>query len=224
MAVSDMISAMLTPANTTPRNRIEELRRARRMSMDALGEAIGTSASTINKLEKGGLRLSDRWAGPIAEALNVTPGELFNVMPAPPAAAPASQTPRALPVFGMAAGAITGAHMMTSDPIEFVPAPSALTTVRDAYALIVVGSSMEPRYTAGDYIWLHPHKPVRPGDHVALQEERDGGVNVWVKRFEKLTDSHLVTWQYNPASEVKFLRSRITAVHRILTTNELLGV
>ena len=35
------------------KNRIEELRRARRLSMEALGEAVGTSASQINKLEKG---------------------------------------------------------------------------------------------------------------------------------------------------------------------------
>lgn len=137
----------------------------------------------------------------------------------PPGQPQASQ--RTLPVFGLAAGAPLGNHTMSNDPVEYVPAPPALQSVRDAYVLIVTGDSMEPRYFAGEPIFIHPHRPIRKGDHVAIQEEVDGGISVSVKIFDRQTDEHLVTRQYNPPAEVKFLRKRIQAVHRVLTPNEL---
>ena len=90
--------------------------------------------------------------------------------------------------------------------------------------LFVTGSSMEPRYFAGDVIFVHPHKPVRQGDHVVIQEALHGGTVVSVKRFERFTDGHIVTTQYNPLAEVRFRRETVDAMHRVLTPNEIAGV
>lgn len=202
-------------------NRIAEIRRGQRISMEALAEAIGTTASTINKLEKGEMRLSDRYIGPIADFLKVAKAELFEELPH---ATASGMPPRLIPNFGLAAGAIRGNLTMTTEPVEWVPAPRSIATARDAYALTVTGSSMEPRYYAGDVIFVQPNRPPRPGDHIVIQETLNGGVAVSIKRFDKMTESHLVTVQYNPLAEVKFSRAQIMAIHRVLTTNEVSGV
>lgn len=202
-------------------NRIRTLRKAADLSMEDLADKVGTTASTINKLEKGQMRLTDKWVYPIADALGVGPGDLFAADSQP------IDTPmntRYLPVYGLAAGSITGTHRMDSQPVEYVASPSTLDHVRDAYALIVTGTSMEPRYFAGDAIFLHPHRPCKPGDHVVIQEERDGGINVSVKCLKAVTEKYIVTEQYNPPAEVKFLRERVQAMHRVLTPNEVAGL
>ena len=142
------------------------------------------------------------------------------VIPSPPPAG----SRRQLPVYGLAAGAVAGQLTMTNDAIDYVPSPAALDKVKDAYALFVTGSSMEPRYFAGDVIFVHPHKPVRQGDHVVIQEALHGGTVVSVKRFERFTDGHIVTTQYNPLAEVRFRRETVDAMHRVLTPNEIAGV
>lgn len=202
-------------------NRIEEIRRAKKMSMEALALAIGTSAPTINKLEKGQMRLSDKWLGPIARALDVSPGALLGDNEE--GAAPKQ---RSIPVYGMAAGAFAGAFTMTSDEVERVPAPPGLAHVRDAYALIVTGSSMEPRYFAGDTIFVNPHRPPRPGDHVIVQirDHRPEGRQTFIKRYVGETHGAVVVSQYNPPMNTEWKREQVSLLHRVLTTNELLGV
>ncbi|MCP1200085.1 S24 family peptidase [Notoacmeibacter sp. MSK16QG-6] len=131
---------------------------------------------------------------------------------------------RHLPVYGLAAGSTIGQHVMSDDPVEYVSSPMALDTVKDAYALIVTGSSMSPAYEPGDYIFLHPYRTPRPGDYIAIQEMTDAGIVVSIKRFLKLDDEWLLTQQFNPQSEVKFRRDRILACHRVLRSNELFGL
>jgi phage repressor protein C with HTH and peptisase S24 domain len=162
----------------------------------------------------------------LADVLETTPDFLLGTSPAPERPAPIFVERHGaadLPVFGLAAGSVLGALTMGTEPVEYVPCPTGLSRVKGAYALIVTGSSMEPRYMAGDMIFLHPHRPPRPGDHVVIQEISDG-TKTWIKRFERQTETHLVTLQYNPPAEVKFARNTITAVHRVLTTNELFGI
>jgi phage repressor protein C with HTH and peptisase S24 domain len=45
--------------------------------MAALAEQIGTDASTVNKLEKGRMQLTERWLVEIANALGVSPNDLL---------------------------------------------------------------------------------------------------------------------------------------------------
>lgn len=117
-----------------------------------------------------------------------------------------------------------GALAMTNDPVDYVPRPDVLARVKDAYGLFVTGTSMEPRYFAGDVIFIHPYRPIRQGDHVVIQEARSGGTLTTIKRFERETDTRLITTQYNPPAEVSFDRASVMAVHRVLTSNELFGV
>lgn len=194
---------------------------------EELAARLDVHPVTISKLLNGRMRMSEDWMARLAGGLGTSVAALMkaetSITPPPTISLP-SPSDRPLPVFGMAAGSVVGAHVMSESAVEYVSAPSSLATVRDAYALIVTGASMEPRYFSGDMIFLNPHRPVRQGDHVAIQEARGDGVYVSVKRFERLTDEEVVATQYNPPSEVRYDRRQVIAMHRVLTTNELLGV
>lgn len=141
--------------------------------------------------------------------------------------AASSEPAREIPVFGTAAGSINGAIAMSNEAIDWLPRPPGLKGARDVYALYVVGNSMEPRWRPGDVIFVHPHRPVRRGDHVVIQMRKTGAAETqsWVKEFIRTaSNGDAVTRQYNPEAEMTFVKASVSAVHRVLTTNELFGV
>lgn len=64
-----------------PRNHLKAWREYRRMTQQALADAIGSSKAVIGLLENGDRRLSDKWAAKIAPALGTRPGLLFDTDP-----------------------------------------------------------------------------------------------------------------------------------------------
>ncbi|MEO0547523.1 MAG: S24 family peptidase [Pseudomonadota bacterium] len=156
----------------------------------------------------------------LARALGTTPsfltGDTFSaVQPV---------TAKTLPVLGRAAASAIGSENIIEDPIEWMPLPTALVGVRDAYALLVEGDSMMPLYKPRDPIAAHPRQPVSPGDIIVIQEERDGAIYASVKEFVRKTDTELVALQYNPPAELKFKLKHIRTIHRILPWRELIGI
>lgn len=65
------------------RNRLKELRNAAGLSMDQLALKVkpATSASQINKLEKGIVKMTLHWQYRLAEALQVHPIEIVEELP-----------------------------------------------------------------------------------------------------------------------------------------------
>lgn len=59
-------------------NHVRAWREFRHLTQEELAEAIGCSKATIGHIETGARRLSDKWAHPIAEALNTKPGYLYD--------------------------------------------------------------------------------------------------------------------------------------------------
>lgn len=64
-------------------NRIRQIRKAKKLTMAQLGVLAGTEASTINKLEKGQIKLSTEWMSRLAKCLDVQPTELISESPPP---------------------------------------------------------------------------------------------------------------------------------------------
>ena len=58
-------------------NRLRELRKARGLTMEALAGLANTTASQINKLEKGDRRLTDEWMHRLAKALDCSAADLI---------------------------------------------------------------------------------------------------------------------------------------------------
>lgn len=224
-----------------PQNNLRALRRARDLTMEQLATLTGTDASTINKLEKSRMRLSDRWIAPLAEALGVTPNELFGE--SVPASLPNIRTdvrpaevhlperlsmPADVPVLGTAAGShLRGAFQLEpGNVIDYVRRAPALRGARNAYALYIEGSSMAPEHNHGDLRFIHPGRPYRAGDSVIVQVQLGPNepVEASIGHYLKKTPTKFVIGKLNPIAEVELSLPTIIAAHKVLTLNELFGV
>lgn len=128
-----------------------------------------------------------------------------------------------IPVFGTAVGGSDGRFDLNGSVVDRVAAPPGLIGIQNAYAVMVVGDSMEPRYEAGETVYVHPNKPVQRNGYVVVQlwPEDDGEpISGMVKRFVRMTDSKLVLEQFNPPKQIEIDRARVKAVHRIVLGGE----
>lgn len=148
--------------------------------------------------------------------------------PAPNASAPVpvsmgSRTGQLLPVYGVAKGGPDGRFAFNGEVLDRVPRPPILLNVPDAYCVFVDGESMEPRYFAGEVVYVHPHKPVKRGAFVVVQLKAtaDGEVpEGYVKQFVGYAGTDLVLKQFNPAGEIRFRAETVESVHRIVLSGD----
>jgi phage repressor protein C with HTH and peptisase S24 domain len=128
-----------------------------------------------------------------------------------------------IPVLGMAEGGEGGWSLWNGDVIDYVPRPSVLAGVPNAYAVYVTGSSMEPRYYPGELLYVHPGKPITPGAFVVIElhpqtpEDAPRGL---LKRLARRTPQKLVLAQYNPEKTFEIKASEVKNIHRIVGAGE----
>ena len=112
--------------------------------------------------------------------------------------------------------------MGNGEVFEYVGRPANLAEVPTAYAVYMVGESMEPRYFAGEILCVNPNKPVSRGDWVVvhiLARQEGGDDEYYVKRYVKRDANTLVLEQLNPNGEpIEFPAERVVSVHRIVGT------
>ncbi|MDB5584856.1 MAG: putative phage repressor [Bradyrhizobium sp.] len=125
-----------------------------------------------------------------------------------------------VPAYGQAMGGRHGEFVLNGNKVADILAPASLDGVPNAYAVYVAGSSMEPRYFAGEAAFVHPGLPVRRGDFVVAQiltgEDGDSAPLAYVKRFVSMDDKKLRLEQFNPKKTLEFPRKRVVSVHLIL--------
>lgn len=218
------------------RQRMAEAMGARKLTGEELADRIGAHSVTISKLKSGKMKLDDEWRARIAVGIGLPEEALFGYDPLPepkPAEmfqspkripkAPAVNDNRMIPLYGLAAGSLVGAHSVSSDLPEEVPCPPSLREVLGAYALVTTGESMVPRFFPGERLYVNPNQRVRPGDHVVIQTttQDDNMTETWVKRFDSEDDAAVITSQYNPPGRIEFKRRYVRYVHRVMPINEL---
>jgi SOS-response transcriptional repressor LexA len=120
-----------------------------------------------------------------------------------------------LPVFGAFKGGFDGAEINYQDPIETIARPAQLVGVRDACAVYVVNDSMEPRYFHGEKCLVHPGKPVRAGDFVAVELTNGHGM---IKRLLRKNDDFCEFAQLNPPEKKRIPTKDIAGIHKIIGT------
>ena len=80
---------------------------------------------------------------------------------------------------------------------------------------------MEPRYHAGEIIYVHPDKPVTAGCYVFVQirtkTEPDPRL---IRRLAKKTRTKIVLEQFNPAKLSDIAVNDIVCMHRIVGNGE----
>jgi phage repressor protein C with HTH and peptisase S24 domain len=140
----------------------------------------------------------------ISEARNVTRGTAW------------------IPVYGHAIGGKDGEFMLSGNQVSEVLAPPVLSHIADAYAVYVVGDSMEPRYFAGETVFVNPRLPIGRGSFVVAQisKGQESDPHAFVKRLVSQDAKRLRLAQYNPRKVLEFPMSTVVAIHRIVMSGE----
>lgn len=131
--------------------------------------------------------------------------------------APPASPARDLPVMGAVKGGSEGFYFNEGEPKEFVARPSGLDGVANAFALYVDGDSMEPRYIAGEILYVNPNRPITKGCFVAV-ELRDG--QGMIKQFVKRSDDTVVLRQFNPSKDIRLATREVKRMYRITGASE----
>ncbi len=127
-----------------------------------------------------------------------------------------------IPLLGQSAGGPNGQFILNGSEVGRVFCPPMLEGVEGAYAVRVYGTSMEPRFKAGETVWLNPNEPVRAGDDVVAQilGADEGQPESYIKEFRSKSSKILRLWQHNPdegeEKELSFPAERIFSVHKIV--------
>lgn len=130
---------------------------------------------------------------------------------------------QSIPLLGQSAGGPNGRFVLNGTEVGRVFCPPMLEGVEGAYAVMVFGTSMEPRYFAGETVWVNPHLPVRSGDDVIAQfvGDEDGlPADSYIKRFTSQSSKVLRLYQYNPDEgeehDLEFDADKVFSVHKIV--------
>jgi phage repressor protein C with HTH and peptisase S24 domain len=132
-----------------------------------------------------------------------------------------------IPVLGAGQGGSEGWFPWNGEIVDYVSRPPHLAGAIQAYAVYVVGSSMEPRYYAGELVHIHPGKPVTTGAFVLVQvrpETEGEAPRAFMKRLVRRTATKVTFEQFNPPKELDIKASDILSMHRIVGSAESGGL
>jgi phage repressor protein C with HTH and peptisase S24 domain len=205
--------------------RVKERRRALGLSQPQLAKKVGgITYQAIQQLEGGG---GSRHLVPIARALGVTAEWLQDgTGPAPSKSMPAPRagTQEKLKVLGMAECGADGWSLWNGDVIDLIDRPAGLVGVPNAYAVYVVGASMEPRYHPGEVVHIHPGRPIEIGAYVLVQKKpRAAGEAplAVIKRLSKRSGAKITLEQFNPPKTFDIKAGDLVSIHRVVGSGEV---
>jgi phage repressor protein C with HTH and peptisase S24 domain len=155
---------------------------------------------------------------PTPAAVNIQPSvRLRPATIAKPSSAGLSRSK--IKVLGMVECGPDGWALWNGDTVDWIDRPANLIGVPDAYAVYIVGDSMEPRYFQGEVAHVNPHKPLTIGAFVVMQmvPPQDGGApRAFLKRLIKRSGNKFVFEQYNPHKTFNLTREQIHSMHRVV--------
>lgn len=124
-----------------------------------------------------------------------------------------------IPVMGIGEGGQRGWSIWNGEIVDYIQRPASLQNCPNGYAVYVVGSSMEPRYIAGETIYVHPGRPVTAGNFVLVQLKptADGEPPAaLIKRLVRKTGLKYVLEQFNPAETFDIPIGDVVSIHKIV--------
>lgn len=128
---------------------------------------------------------------------------------------PAATRDDPLPVLGgsMASSAEYPYALNDQKVTEYKERPAKLAGVVDAFALYMIGSTMEPRYYQGELLYIHPHLPAQPNDFVLVRFVDGRGT---VKQYIGRENGHVIVRQFNPAKDYRLAEAEVAALEPIV--------
>ena len=187
--------------------------------------------SQIVKLERGERRLTIDWMLRLAKHLGCDPRDLLPEKAEngsrepgrpcrprrPPPGGGAGVPLRDLPVCGAARGGANALFIDQGQALEYAFRPPQLVGVANAFAVYAVGDSMEPKFRAGDLLYINPNLPPVRGCFVVVEL---GENEAYVKQYLRQSDDVLCLREFNPAQggdgSLSFPMPRIKAIHRVV--------
>jgi phage repressor protein C with HTH and peptisase S24 domain len=199
-----------------------------------LARHLGLAPSAVSRLVKGERQIKALEAVQIAAFLGIPPDEVLrHAEGAPPpateparrgrpprsGAAPAAAPHRGdlVPIRSAGRGGGDQEMFLQDGPIGYTPRPANLGGVRDAYAIYMVGDSMEPRYEQGWLLHVNPFKPPTRGRDVVVYKR---GQAVLIKQFVGWQGDSLVLRQLNPEQTIRIPRADIVECHLIVGVDQ----
>ena len=151
-------------------------------------------------------------------------GEMPRGRGRPPSAATSSgsatalaRAPDQIPIRSAARGGADQEMFLEDGPIGYTPRPANLGGVRSAYALYMVGDSMEPRYQPCWLLHVNPFKPPTRGRDVVVYKE---GQAVLIKQFVGWEGDTLVLSQLNPPDILLIPRDQVRECHLVVGADQ----
>jgi len=215
------ITAIIPSGPMEPGTLIRTERKKRQWSQAELAKRVGLSQPAIKKIEDGDT-LKSKHLPKIAQVLDIPLARLdaslsqsqhgnVNQQPrvnVPPGSQPLQLIPGAqlmgrhdLPVHSIVEGG-RGALILSSEPYTSIARPAILMGLKDAYGVLVRGSSMAREFNEGDIAYVDPHKPPRKGDPCVFQShQEDGTTEATIKYLDRSPDASDSVWyveQTNP--------------------------
>jgi phage repressor protein C with HTH and peptisase S24 domain len=183
-----------------PREIIRDARERHNWSQKDLADRAGVSQVAIVKIESGAT-VQSKFLPKIAQLLGLDLAELDPSLKG--VALPAEARPfvnDVRPDFRIYASAEGGPGeiIRSSEPIDFIPRPSHLIHVKDAYGLLVTGNSMAPEYKNGEMAIVEPSLPVVPDEVYIFYAEKDGEARATIKHLRRATAERWLVRQHNP--------------------------
>lgn len=222
---------------------LKRYRLAAKLTQKKVADALGVNRVSVTQWENGSAKPSIERLAELAKLFGVSTDALLtgtplntvipiankknDVIPANVELPSRQYMPQDVPVMGTAAcNADHGSFKLDASIIDYVRRPPGLLTTKDVYALYVEGDSMEPRFTAGDLVFVHPRKPVRIGDSVVVQiaKSENEPIEAMIAVLSKRTSHEVFLQKYNPNKIIHFDNANIVAIHKILEMTELFGL
>jgi transcriptional regulator with XRE-family HTH domain len=132
-------------------------------------------------------------------------------------AARLNREPDRIPIRSGARGGTDQEMFLEDGPIGYTPRPANLSGVRSAYAIYMVGDSMEPRYEPGWLLHVNPFKPPIRGRDVVVYKE---GQAVLIKQFVGWEGDTLILRQLNPPDTLRIPRDQVRECHLVVGTDQ----
>jgi len=202
--------------------RIKALREARGWSQHDLAQRVGVSQAAINKVESG-ITVRSRFLPEIARALGVPIHRLTaEDDPTAPAlqsssvARPRAAVDRDLPIYPASEGPSGTMLVQTGEPLDWVQRPWFLGAVRDGFAVVIVGDSMEPAFEPGDIAIVNPRLPPLRNKTVMLTSGGDGDFSARVARLVGVSAEDWHLQQFKPLLDFKLPKAEWPQAWRVV--------
>ena len=203
---------------------VRSMREAKGLSQAQLGQVIGVKQQSIDAVERGETRRS-KFLPEIARELGIPPGDVglpadqpildYGTVLERPFVAEGRPD---FKVYASAEGG-PGEIIRSSEPVDFIYRPTHLIHVRDAYGLLVTGSSMAPEYKNGEMAIVEPSLAIVPDEVYIFYAEKDGEARATIKHLRRTTADRWLVKQHNPPEgmpeDFSLSRREWGTVHRV---------